>query len=64
MLITWVISGVVNIALNKSSLVNPFKSSWTWKKTNLIPKRHALQLIKINFPKITNSINAHDWGYK
>ena len=53
-----------NRVLNKSTLVNPIKSSQTWKEINQIPKVDALQHIKINFPKITNSINAHDWGYK
>ena len=48
----------------KSILVDPIKSSRTWKKMKQSPKLHALQYIKTNSPETTNSINAHDWGYK
>ena len=44
----------LNIVLNKLTLVNPIKSPQTWKEINKIPELHALQHIKINFPKTTN----------
>ena len=47
-----------NKVLNKSVLLNPIKSSRPWKEINQIPKLHALQHIKINFPKVINSINV------
>ena len=48
----------------KITLVDSIKSFWTWNEINQIHKRHALQHIKANSPKTTNSINAYDWGYK
>ena len=48
----------------KSILIDPVKLSWTWDETDQISKLHALQHIKTNSPKRTNSINAHDYGYK
>ena len=48
----------------KSTWVDPIKSSRTLKEINQFPKIFALQLIKTNFPKTINSINAHEWGYK
>ena len=38
--------------------------SQTWQKINQFSKLHALQHMKTNFPKTTNSINTSDWGYK
>ena len=51
-----------NRVLNKSTFGNPIKRSWPWKEIDQIPKLHALQHIKINFPK--TSINGYECGYK
>ena len=51
----------INRISYKSTLVDPIKSSCTWKETNQILKRHALQHIKTSSPKTSNSINSHDW---
>ena len=48
----------------KSTLIDPIKWSRTSKEINQIPKLHAVQHIKSNFLKVTNSINAHNWDYK
>ena len=53
-----------NSILYKSTLVDPIKLSQTWKMTKQISKLHALQHIKTDSPKLANSFNAHDWGYK
>ena len=49
---------------NKSTKVDPIRSSQTCRKSNQIPRSYVFQHIKTIFPNTTGATHAHDWGYK